>query len=234
MVSKAPLTKIIAFVGPTGANKSSIAKKVAEDLNLPLFNFDRSQMYRELKIGVNKDLDIKFTSFLELTEDFNIKKFQTLMREELKNHKVALLVGGSGLYLNAIIKDFLKPTDGRETLVYPVLTIKLFPERTILYQKLNDRFSKMMEEGFLEETKNLLKKYKTLKGIKALGYYELEEYLHEKRSLQETEELIKQKTRNYAKRQYTWFRHQIEGTIFDPFNLDYEELLKTVKDFIDE
>ena len=234
MVSKAPLTKIIAFVGPTGANKSSIAKKVAEDLNLPLFNFDRSQMYRELKIGVNKDLDINFTSFLELTEDFNIKKFQTLMREELKKHDTALLVGGSGLYLNAIIKDFLKSTDGRGTLVYPVLTIKLFPERDALYEKLNNRFNKMMEEGFLEETKNLLKKYKTLKGIKALGYYELEEYLHEKRSLQETEELIKQKTRNYAKRQYTWFRHQIEGTVFDPFNLDYEKLLMAVKDFIDE
>lgn len=83
--------------------------------------------------------------------------------------------------------------------------------RDILYDRINKRVDKMMDDGFLEEVENLIKmgidkKYNSMKSI---GYSELYDYIKGiNRNLDESVELIKQHTRNYAKRQLTWFRGQ--------------------------
>lgn len=81
-------------------------------------------------------------------------------------------------------------------------------ERKALYQRINQRVDKMMETGFLEEVKNLIAKNYSfqLPPLRTFGYLDMEAYLQGKLSLDEALDKFKQGTRNYAKRQLTWFR----------------------------
>ena len=79
--------------------------------------------------------------------------------------------------------------------------------REKLYERINLRVEKMFEQGLVDEVKNLLKKYKkTDFWLKTIWYSEVIEYLDWKITLQEAKEKIKKNSRNYAKRQLTWFR----------------------------
>ncbi len=78
-------------------------------------------------------------------------------------------------------------------------------EREELYNRINHRVDDMMNQGLEEEAKSLLQ-FRNLNSLNTVGYKELFEYFDGKYSLQEAVEKIKQHTRNYAKRQLTWFR----------------------------
>lgn len=78
-----------------------------------------------------------------------------------------------------------------------------------LHQRINTRVDKMMEQGLLEEVKGLLP-YKDLNALQTVGYKELFDFLDGKTTLERAVELIKQNTRQYAKRQLTWFRRDKE------------------------
>jgi len=79
--------------------------------------------------------------------------------------------------------------------------------REVLYDRINKRVDLMFEQWLLEEVKNLLKKYKkTDFWLKTIWYAEVIEFLDWKITLEEAKEKIKQNSRNYAKRQLTWFR----------------------------
>ena len=80
-------------------------------------------------------------------------------------------------------------------------------ERPILYDRINKRVDIMIEQGLIEEVKNLIKKYPEFPtAMQAIGYKEIVEYLNNELSLSEAIEKIKQETRRYAKRQITWFK----------------------------
>ena len=85
-------------------------------------------------------------------------------------------------------------------------------DRDDLYEKINDRVDHMIDEGLIEEVKNLLP-YKEHNALQTVGYQELFDYLEKKISLSEAIELIKRNTRRYAKRQLTWFRRN-ENTLW--------------------
>ena len=86
----------------------------------------------------------------------------------------------------------------------------LNPDRKELYENINKRVDIMFEEGLVNEVKGLLKKYQLSNTAKAaIGYKEVIEYLEEKCSLEECKELIKKRSRNYANRQITFFKHQL-------------------------
>ena len=92
----------------------------------------------------------------------------------------------------------------------------LNPNREDLYQHINDRVEQMFENGLVDEVKALLKKYEfSLTAYQAIGYKETIDYLNGKTTLEEAKELIKKRTRNYAKRQVTFFKHQFETHQFD-------------------
>ena len=92
----------------------------------------------------------------------------------------------------------------------------LNPEREKLYQTINERVDQMFDNGLVEEVKELLKKYKfSLTAYQAIGYKEVIDYLDGKTSSEECKELIKKRSRNYAKRQVTFFKHQFETIEFD-------------------
>ncbi|MCL2599416.1 MAG: tRNA (adenosine(37)-N6)-dimethylallyltransferase MiaA [Firmicutes bacterium] len=86
-------------------------------------------------------------------------------------------------------------------------------DRADLYARINQRVDKMMHEGLLEEVKKLYP-YKDCQSMRSIGYKELIEHIEGDCSLSQAIDNIKQHTRNYAKRQLTFFRHQFEGAIF--------------------
>ena len=91
----------------------------------------------------------------------------------------------------------------------------LNPNREELYQTINDRVEQMFENGLVEEVKKLLKKYDfSQTAYQAIGYKEVIDYLNDKTSLDECKELVKKRSRNYAKRQVTFFKHQFESIEF--------------------
>ena len=97
------------------------------------------------------------------------------------------------------------------------------PDREKLYASINERVDQMLDNGLVNEVKYLLNKYElSLTAKAAIGYKEVIDYLDGKYSLEECKELIKKRTRNYAKRQVTFFKHQLPCQEF----ASREELLK--------
>lgn len=94
---------------------------------------------------------------------------------------------------------------------YDYRVFALNMDRDILYDRINLRVDKMFEQGLVEEVKTLLQKYdKYSTAMQAIGYKEVKEYLNEEITYEEMVEKIKQGSRNYAKRQLTWFRKNKE------------------------
>ena len=89
-------------------------------------------------------------------------------------------------------------------------------EREILYDRINKRVDLMVEQGLIDEVKNILDKFEELPtAMQALGYKETKEYLDGIITKDEMIDKIKQETRRYAKRQLTWFRKNKEAIWLD-------------------
>lgn len=130
----------------------------------------------------------------------------------------------------------VKLTTGRSILAFqkgsdinrPFQFKKIFIDwpRDVLYQRINQRVDLMMEQGLLEEARSLYP-YRELKALQTVGYQELFDHLNGKISLNAAIELIKQHTRNYAKRQITWFKKEgwdlsISGNDLQSGNIPWE------------
>ena len=88
---------------------------------------------------------------------------------------------------------------------YKVFALNM--ERSVLYERINKRVDIMLEQGLIEEVKNILKKYNEFPtAMQAIGYKEIVEYFNGDLTKQEAIEKIKQESRRYAKRQITWFK----------------------------
>jgi len=108
---------------------------------------------------------------------------------------------------------------------YNLLMIGLTMDRQKLYSRINRRVDKMIEEGLVNEVKNLLKQGYNLSNIsmQGIGYKEIILYLQEEISFIEAVDKIKQGSRRYAKRQLSWFRAMDEIEWFDVTNDDLIE-----------
>jgi tRNA dimethylallyltransferase len=92
---------------------------------------------------------------------------------------------------------------------FDIIKIGLERPREELYERINTRVLQMMQDGLLEEAKKLYN-YRHLNALQTVGYTELFDYLDGKTSLEQAVMLIQQHTRNYAKRQMTWFKKDKE------------------------
>ena len=98
---------------------------------------------------------------------------------------------------------------------FNAIKILINTSREQLYNKINNRVDEMMEKGLLEEVKSLID-FKELNALKTVGYQELFDHFEGNTTLFEAIEKIKQHTRNYAKRQLTWFKNQDDFEMFLP------------------
>lgn len=112
--------------------------------------------------------------------------------------------------------------------LYDFYTIGLTTTRENLYDIINKRVDKMMDEGLLEEVKSLYDKNIHGKAINTgIGYKELYSYFDGDISLEEATDLIKRNSRRYAKRQYTFFNNQMDVKWFET---NYEDFSKTIEE----
>lgn len=279
-----PPKTIFIITGPTAVGKTALSIQLARHFNTEIISADSRQCYRELNIGVAKPSEAElgsvkhyFINSHSVHDSVNAAAFEQLSlqwaNEIFSRHDVAVMVGGTGLYIQAFCKGLddipavspgirsdiiqqynehglqwlqqkiteLDPlfaasgettnpqrmmralevviSTGRSILSFhaadaqprpfKIVKIGLDMPRPQLYERINERVDKMMEEGLLEEAKELFP-YRHLNALQTVGYTELFEHLDEKISLENAVELIKQHTRNYAKRQLTWFRRDEE------------------------
>ena len=293
------MSEIIAIVGPTGVGKTKLSIKLAKELDGEIINADSTQVYRGLDIATAKAskeeqegvvhhlLDIK-----DVKEDYSVYDFQkdaTNKIDEIKKRgKVPILVGGTGLYIKALLYgydfdkeeaydsfDELTTKDLYETLlsldpktkihknnrkrivrainytkstgkpfsekpkhdnlVYNATVIGLTTDRKKLYDVINQRVDNMLELGLLSEAKELYDNNIRTKAVMTpIGYKELFHMYDGIASLDEVVDMIKKNSRNYAKRQLTWFNNQMDVKWFDVNYQHFNETIEEVLDYLKE
>ena len=174
----------------------------------------------------------------EFKEEINTNNYDNLSNEQLynlalekdknmdihKNNRVRLI-----RFLNRESKN-----NNGNKLLYDVKFIGLNLDRNLLYERINLRVDKMMKDGLLDEVKNLNHLRVSSRVLNtAIGYKELYDYFDKKISLEQAIEEIKQNSRHYAKRQFTWFNNKMNVTWFDVNLDDFQRTIDQVEDFLD-
>lgn len=113
---------------------------------------------------------------------------------------------------------------------FEVIRFVIDHPREVLYERINQRVDQMIAAGLIDEVKNVLA-YRDLTALQTVGYKEVFEYLDGRDSLEQCIEKIKQHTRNYAKRQLTWFRRHPEA-IWIPYT-SIEKMTDQITQMID-
>ncbi|MBQ6497937.1 MAG: tRNA (adenosine(37)-N6)-dimethylallyltransferase MiaA [Bacilli bacterium] len=161
-------------------------------------------------------------SNVELLE--RIKKYQVDTLPELNNRKRLVRL------LNKL-ENNEEITHDKDKLLYPIKVIGLTTDRNTLYERINKRVDIMMENGLLDEVNSLKDKYMDSRVLNTgIGYKEFYEYLYSNKSLDKVLEEIKQDSRRFAKRQYTFFNHQFDTKWFD---VNFDDFNKTINEIID-
>lgn len=136
-------------------------------------------------------------------------------------------------YYNNHNKSISNNKDGNTLLYEDVFFIGLTTDRDLLYKRINDRVDIMINNGLIEEAKYFYDKKINSKAIMTpICYKELFEYFNNNCDLETAIELIKQRSRRYAKRQYTFFNHQLPVKWFDVDFNDFNNTVNEVYNYI--
>ena len=124
-------------------------------------------------------------------------------------------------------------TNTTNKLLYDVIFIGLTTDRGILYDKINSRVDIMIKNGLLNEVRAYYDKgIRTKPLLNAIGYREIYSYFDSNISLEEAIDKIKQNSRHYAKRQYTFFNHQLPIVWFETDYNNFNNTIKEVEEYI--
>ncbi len=118
--------------------------------------------------------------------------------------------------------------------LYDIKVIGLTTDRETLYKKINERVYKMLELGLVNEVKKFYNSNIRSKALlTGIGYKEIYSYLDGKITLDDAIDLIKKNSRHYAKRQYTWFNHQMNVKWFNTCYNDFNKTILEVEEYIE-
>lgn len=115
--------------------------------------------------------------------------------------------------------SFFNQSQSQKWHIYNTVKIGLDVPRDVLYDRINKRCDEMLADGLLKEVEALYP-HKHLRTMQTVGYQEFFNYMDGEMTLPQAIDKFKQHTRNYAKRQLTWFRRDLEIRWFSPDNLD--------------
>lgn len=138
--------------------------------------------------------------------------------------------------LEVAMQGDTQTTDSAPSEHYDYRLFVLHADREILYDRINQRVDAMMEAGLVEEVERLLAQgYRETQAMRAIGYKEVIPFIDGNISKEKATDLLKQHTRQFAKRQLTWFRHQFDGIWVDmgrkSFELSYKNIYDDVEGF---
>ncbi len=117
---------------------------------------------------------------------------------------------------------------------YKFLAYFLYRDRDELYRRIENRVDSQIERGLVEEAKILLKYGKEITAFQALGYKEMLEYIEGKKTLEEAVKLLKRRTKEFAKRQFTWFRKETDFKWINLSQVGEEEAIEIIKQDIEK
>ena len=263
---------IITILGPTASGKTGIASQLARDFNCEIISADSRQVYKWMDIGTGKDLvefqkyNIKYHLIDIITpfEEYNLfrytKDFQIAYSEIKKNNKVPILVGGTGMYLSAILQSYnlpeinkevdddlssltfsqlkeilirLKPnlhnvTDisDKDRMIQAILieksrnkskstppqltslNIGINTDREELKRRISERLKTRLENGMIEEVKELISKGVLKEKLNYFGleYKFISQFIDGQLNYNDMYQKLNSAIQNFAKRQMTWFR----------------------------
>lgn len=294
---------LITIVGPTAIGKTSLSIALAQQFKCEVISCDSRQFFKEMKIGTavpsEEELAAVQHHFIQnksIFENYTVGAFEkeaiAKLDELFLTNDYVVLVGGSGLYVDAILKGFdefpeidgsvrdevkqnyeklglfylqtelaqrdpkyfevvakenpqrmmraLEVCIGSEkpyssflnqkkiTRNFTPILIGLEAERSVIYDRINQRVDIMINEGLLAEAKELLA-HKNLNALQTVGYRELFSNFEGQISLEFAIEEIKKNTRRFAKRQLTWFKRNEQTKWFD-YLTDRKEIIKNIND----
>jgi len=300
---------LITIVGPTAIGKTALSITLAQHFNCEIISCDSRQFFKEMTIGTavpnQEELSSATHHFIQnksIFENYTVGDYEKEALQQLdelyKTNDFAILIGGSGLYVDAILKGFdefpeidpairsevnlnyeklgieylqqqLKKLDpdyfqkitleNSQTLQNPQrmmrfvevciasgkpyssflnqkknnrtfipILIGLDADREVIYNRINQRVDIMMNEGLLEEAKELYPN-KALNALQTVGYRELFSYFDGEFSLPFAIEEIKKNTRRFSKRQLTWFKRN-ENTKWFDYSTDRKEIIKYIEE----
>ena len=294
----------IVIGGPTGVGKTSLSIKLAKILDAVIINCDSMQIYKHMDIGTAKitekekeGVEHYMFDIVEPIDRYNVGDYyrdvNSLLKKFEKDNRNVILVGGTGLYINSIVRGLSKLPEAdlsiRNSLEklsteelyeklkeldeeaakeihpnnrvrveravevclltgnkfsklnklnikdnnYNFIQIALERDRKILYDRIDYRVELMIENGLIEEAKDIYEKYNSEKNkIKAIGYKELFDYFDGLISVDEAIEIIKKESRHYAKRQFTWFKGDADYKWFDLGQITEDEIIKKILNFL--
>ena len=167
-----------------------------------------------------------------IEEDFH-SEFEDMSNEEIlneirKDHETDIHVNNRKRLVRELnkIKNGTKNSNKKNDKVYDFILIGLTTDRDNLYKIIDNRVDKMVDEGLLSEVKELYDSNIRTKAIMTgIGYKELYKYFDGDLTLDESLDLIKKNSRNFAKRQYTFYNHQMDVKWF---NVNFKDFNKTV------
>jgi len=213
---------VIAIFGPTGVGKTGVAIALAEELRKlgedPIaISCDALQVYEGLSVLTGavtaeeqERLEHRLVGFVPVSEPFSVGDYMRLAHTEvdaaLEAGRQPIVVGGTGLYLRAAIAELslVKTPPGAEDSElwspqtrHPTQIFGLDMDRAQLYERIDARTEAIVASGAAEEVRRAEEAGPSRTARKALGFDEL---------LSGDVELMKKRSRNYARRQLTWMR----------------------------
>lgn len=183
-----------------------------------LYDYDLNEEENSNYIDLNKSTDDLYQELIKIDKNTDIHP-----------HNRKRIIRSLNYYYEN--NKTLSSKEKTNTLLYDAIFIGLTTDRELLYDRINRRVDIMVQDGLLEEAKKIYDSNIRTKAIMTpIGYKELFPYFEKESSLDECLDKIKQNSRHYAKRQYTWNRHQFDVKWFD---VDFDGFNNTVEKVIE-
>ena len=222
----------MVIVGQTASGKSALAMELAKQFNGEIICADSRTIYKGLDIGTakpsKKDREVvkhHLLDIVEIDQAFSVAKFKQLANDLIieicSRGKLPIMVGGTGLYVDAVLFDYQFSSEGSERnpenprhlkktghsnvnqVRSDTLVMGLNLTKEKLKQRIHERVKHMLEHGLVAEAVDLGSRYGwDAPGLQTIGYKEIED----QKDINLIGEQIERNTILYAKRQQTWFK----------------------------